>query len=89
MVSLTRVKWHTLYPDIVNLHLRLNELNCIVYNGEVVMLDKYRDECCAPARFSASATLPSRIDKTRITSICHLRELSVKPRDYIGIELRY
>lgn len=34
------MRWHTLYPDIVNLHLRLNELGCIIYNGEVVMIDR-------------------------------------------------
>lgn len=40
MVTLTRMRWHTLYPDIVSLHLRLNELGCTIYNGEVVMLNK-------------------------------------------------
>lgn len=43
------MRWHTLYPDIVNLHLGLNELGCIVYNGEVVVVDpdeKGEKGCC-------------------------------------------
>lgn len=40
MVNLTRMRWHTLYSDIVDLHSRLNEVGCTVYNGEVTMLEK-------------------------------------------------
>ena len=44
LMTLTRMRWHTLYADIVDLHLGLNEVGCIVYNGKVVMIDENGEE---------------------------------------------